>query len=66
MCGICGYVGVHRPELLEPMALAMRHRGPVSLIMHALRWFVNDHPIVMALTVVILAGVAIWVGLMWK
>src|SRR6185503_12354234 len=28
MCGICGYVGVHRPELLEPMALAMRHRGP--------------------------------------
>jgi len=45
---------------------ALRHRGPVSLIMHALRWFVNDHPIVMALTVVILAGVAIWVGLMWK
>ncbi|HKQ47001.1 MAG TPA: asparagine synthase (glutamine-hydrolyzing) [Phycisphaerae bacterium] len=28
MCGICGYVGVHRPELLEPMCLAMSHRGP--------------------------------------
>ncbi|OQZ01579.1 MAG: asparagine synthase (glutamine-hydrolyzing) [Planctomycetes bacterium UTPLA1] len=28
MCGICGYVGDHRPELLEPMALAMVHRGP--------------------------------------
>jgi len=28
MCGICGYVGVHRPELLDPMAGAMRHRGP--------------------------------------
>lgn len=28
MCGICGYVGDHRPELLERMAIAMRHRGP--------------------------------------
>ncbi|MBI5864330.1 MAG: asparagine synthase (glutamine-hydrolyzing) [Planctomycetes bacterium] len=28
MCGICGYVGDHRPELLEPMACAMQHRGP--------------------------------------
>lgn len=28
MCGICGYVGDHRPELLEPMCNAMRHRGP--------------------------------------
>lgn len=28
MCGICGYVGDHRPELLEPMCLAMAHRGP--------------------------------------
>lgn len=28
MCGICGYVGEHRPELLEPMCLAMAHRGP--------------------------------------
>jgi asparagine synthase (glutamine-hydrolysing) len=28
MCGICGYVGTHRPELLEPMCLAMAHRGP--------------------------------------
>jgi asparagine synthase (glutamine-hydrolysing) len=28
MCGICGYVGDHRPELLEPMCLAMIHRGP--------------------------------------
>jgi asparagine synthase (glutamine-hydrolysing) len=28
MCGICGYVGDHQPELLEPMALAMQHRGP--------------------------------------
>ncbi len=28
MCGICGYVGDHRPELLEPMAKAMAHRGP--------------------------------------
>lgn len=28
MCGICGYVGDHRPELLEPMHLAMTHRGP--------------------------------------
>jgi len=28
MCGICGYVGDHRPELLEPMCLAMEHRGP--------------------------------------
>ena len=28
MCGICGYVGANRPELLEPMAIAMTHRGP--------------------------------------
>jgi asparagine synthase (glutamine-hydrolysing) len=28
MCGICGYVGDHRPELLEPMCTAMVHRGP--------------------------------------
>jgi asparagine synthase (glutamine-hydrolysing) len=28
MCGICGYVGVHRPELLQPMVQAMSHRGP--------------------------------------
>lgn len=28
MCGICGYAGVHRPEILEPMHLAMAHRGP--------------------------------------
>lgn len=28
MCGICGYVGAHRPELLGSMATAMRHRGP--------------------------------------
>ncbi len=28
MCGICGYVGDHQPQLLEPMALAMKHRGP--------------------------------------
>ncbi len=28
MCGICGYVGDHRPELLEPMCLSMVHRGP--------------------------------------
>jgi asparagine synthase (glutamine-hydrolysing) len=28
MCGICGYVGDHRPEVLEPMCSAMIHRGP--------------------------------------
>jgi asparagine synthase (glutamine-hydrolysing) len=28
MCGICGYVGDNRPELLEPMCLTMKHRGP--------------------------------------
>lgn len=28
MCGICGYIGEHRPELLEPMCAAMLHRGP--------------------------------------
>lgn len=28
MCGICGYIGDDRPELLEPMARAMAHRGP--------------------------------------
>ncbi|MGH0035428.1 MAG: asparagine synthase (glutamine-hydrolyzing) [Myxococcota bacterium] len=28
MCGIAGYVGVHRPEILEPMCDAMAHRGP--------------------------------------
>lgn len=28
MCGICGYIGDHRPELLEPMCAAMAHRGP--------------------------------------
>ncbi|MBN2562301.1 MAG: asparagine synthase (glutamine-hydrolyzing) [Phycisphaerae bacterium] len=28
VCGICGYVGDHKPELLEPMCLAMAHRGP--------------------------------------
>ena len=28
MCGICGYIGDHRPELLEPMCMAMVHRGP--------------------------------------
>ena len=28
MCGIAGYVGTHRPELLEPMCDAIAHRGP--------------------------------------
>jgi asparagine synthase (glutamine-hydrolysing) len=28
VCGICGYVGDNRPELLEPMCAAMVHRGP--------------------------------------
>ncbi len=28
MCGICGYVGDHRPELLGAMCAAMSHRGP--------------------------------------
>lgn len=28
MCGIAGYVGLHRPEILEPMCEAMAHRGP--------------------------------------
>ena len=28
MCGICGYVGGHWPELLGPMCDAMMHRGP--------------------------------------
>jgi asparagine synthase (glutamine-hydrolysing) len=28
MCGIAGYAGLHRPELLLPMRDAMRHRGP--------------------------------------
>ncbi len=28
MCGIVGYVGTHRPELLEPMCQALAHRGP--------------------------------------
>ena len=28
MCGIAGYVGTHRPELLEPMCNALAHRGP--------------------------------------
>ena len=28
MCGICGYIGCHRPELLEPMCSSMAHRGP--------------------------------------
>jgi asparagine synthase (glutamine-hydrolysing) len=28
MCGICGYAGDHRPELLDAMASAMQHRGP--------------------------------------
>jgi asparagine synthase (glutamine-hydrolysing) len=28
MCGIAGYVGVHRPELLAPMCAAIAHRGP--------------------------------------
>jgi asparagine synthase (glutamine-hydrolysing) len=28
MCGICGYVGDHRPELLEAMCARMVHRGP--------------------------------------
>ncbi|HVP11371.1 MAG TPA: asparagine synthase (glutamine-hydrolyzing) [Phycisphaerae bacterium] len=28
MCGICGYVGDNRPELLELMCAAMVHRGP--------------------------------------
>lgn len=28
MCGIAGYAGLHRPELLEPMCTAMAHRGP--------------------------------------
>jgi asparagine synthase (glutamine-hydrolysing) len=28
MCGIAGYAGLHRPELLEPMCAAMAHRGP--------------------------------------
>jgi asparagine synthase (glutamine-hydrolysing) len=28
MCGICGYVGDHQPDLLEPMCRAMETRGP--------------------------------------
>lgn len=28
MCGISGYAGTHRPELLESMHRAMSHRGP--------------------------------------
>lgn len=28
MCGIAGYAGTHRPDLLEPMCTAMAHRGP--------------------------------------
>ncbi len=28
MCGIAGYAGLHRPELLGPMTDAMVHRGP--------------------------------------
>jgi asparagine synthase (glutamine-hydrolysing) len=28
MCGICGYVGTHAPDLLAPMCLRMAHRGP--------------------------------------
>jgi len=28
MCGIAGYAGVHRPELLGPMCEALVHRGP--------------------------------------
>lgn len=28
MCGIAGYAGTHRPDLLEPMCGAMAHRGP--------------------------------------
>jgi asparagine synthase (glutamine-hydrolysing) len=28
MCGIAGYAGTHRPDLLGPMCSAMAHRGP--------------------------------------
>jgi len=28
MCGIAGYAGLHRPEILGPMCAAMVHRGP--------------------------------------
>ena len=28
MCGIAGYAGLNKPELLERMCDAMRHRGP--------------------------------------
>ncbi|MFN0135191.1 MAG: asparagine synthase (glutamine-hydrolyzing) [Phycisphaerae bacterium] len=28
MCGICGYVGDHQPELLTRMATTIAHRGP--------------------------------------
>jgi asparagine synthase (glutamine-hydrolysing) len=28
MCGIAGYAGLHRPELLGPMTDAIKHRGP--------------------------------------
>ena len=28
MCGICGYAGDHRPELLDAMTTVMQHRGP--------------------------------------
>jgi asparagine synthase (glutamine-hydrolysing) len=28
MCGIAGYAGIHRPELLGPMCDAIAHRGP--------------------------------------
>jgi len=28
MCGIAGYAGTHRPDLLVPMCDAMAHRGP--------------------------------------
>ncbi len=38
MCGICGYAGDHRPELLEAMSSAMLHRGPDG----AGTWFDRD------------------------
>jgi len=28
MCGICGYVGMHQPDLLARMCAIMSHRGP--------------------------------------
>lgn len=50
---------MHR-HFLKQTFKTLRHRGPVALATHAVRSFVNDHPVIVATILTSLAGLAIW------